>query len=128
LSRGAKGAVFFESDRSAVALLRKNIEAMKVESRSKVIPADIFTFFAKPAQLAKADFIFLDPPYRFLREHSEALRALAMQFQAHMRPGGTMIFRHDAADQLELPNWIKSDERTYGSMTLEFLKAEIVVT
>jgi len=42
LSRGAAHATFFEADRSAVALLRKNIDALKVKDRSTVIERDLF--------------------------------------------------------------------------------------
>src|SRR5258708_37654185 len=45
LSRGAVRVAFFESDRSAVKLLRRNIEAMKVGQRSTVIPGDLFRCF-----------------------------------------------------------------------------------
>src|SRR6476661_4896686 len=46
LSRGAASAVFFETDRSAVAWLRKNIAALGVEDRSQVIAQDLFRWFA----------------------------------------------------------------------------------
>jgi 16S rRNA (guanine966-N2)-methyltransferase len=123
LSRGAAKAVYFESDRSALSLLRKNIAAMKVDDRSIVIPADIFSFFTKPTPIPPANLIFLDPPYRFLRERSEPLRKLAAQLQAHLTSDGTLIFRHDAADELAFSGWDKTNERNYGGMTLEFLKA-----
>src|SRR5687767_15734087 len=46
LSRGAAHATFFEADRSAAALLRKNIAALQVENRSTVIDRDLFKWFA----------------------------------------------------------------------------------
>src|SRR5436853_753972 len=46
LSRGAASAVFFEADRSAVARLRKNIAALGVEDRGRVIAQDLFRWFA----------------------------------------------------------------------------------
>src|SRR5437016_8160373 len=45
LSRGAAHVTFFESDRSAVALLRKNIATLGVSDRSTVIDRDLFRFF-----------------------------------------------------------------------------------
>src|SRR6476661_2428488 len=42
LSRGAVKAVFFEQDRSALALLRRNIETLGVAKRSQVVPGDLF--------------------------------------------------------------------------------------
>ena len=88
---------------------------------------DLFRWFdahGDADNAAGAHLIFLDPPYRFLRERPEDLRRLAARFaEAHLKPGGTVVFRHDAADQLELPPLTRTDVRTYGGMTLEFLQA-----
>jgi 16S rRNA (guanine966-N2)-methyltransferase len=120
LSRGAKSATFFEADRSAVIRLKKNIQTLAVAPRATVIPGDLFKYFTT-APRAKADLIFLDPPYRFLKEQPEKLLALATQFLNHLSPHGLIIFRHDTADRLPLPPLKVADLRTYGSMTLEFL-------
>src|SRR6266496_3078891 len=75
LSRGAEHVTFFESDRSAAALLRKNIAALGVESNSTVVALDIFKWFeTTPPPPRKIDLIFLDPPYRFLRDRPDDLR------------------------------------------------------
>src|SRR5689334_22791675 len=66
LSRGASHATFFDSDRSALERLKKNIAALKVEDRSQIIPGDLFKFFSTNTPTEKANLIFLDPPYRFL--------------------------------------------------------------
>ena len=44
----------------------------------------------------------------------------------HLAADGVIIFRHDAADKLELPGLVVDDERTYGGMALEFLCANTV--
>ena len=125
LSRGAKHATFFEADRSAVGRLKKNITAVGVEDRSKVISQDLFRWFAAaPAPIEGAgeiDLIFLDPPYRFLRERPEELRQLAVKLHVHLPREGIVIFRHDAADALELPSLAAFDRRGYGQMTIELL-------
>jgi 16S rRNA (guanine(966)-N(2))-methyltransferase RsmD len=125
LSRGAKFATFFEADRSALKRLEKNIATLAVSERSKVVSGDLFRWF--DSRTAKredgADLIFLDPPYRFLRERQDDLRRLATCFATtHLKAGGTVIFRHDANDALELPRLKPSDVRAYGGMTLEFLQ------
>lgn len=122
LSRGAEHAVFFEQDRPALARLRKNIDALGVGGRCQVVAQDIFRFFERPEGLRKADLIFLDPPYRFLREKSGPLLQLAQRLAAQLASDGVVIFRHDAADALALPPLARADERTYGGMTLEFLR------
>jgi 16S rRNA (guanine966-N2)-methyltransferase len=126
LSRGAQFATFFEADRSALKRLEKNIAAIGVGERSKVVSGDLFRWFEARSDAdrnAGADLIFLDPPYRFLRERQPDLQRLATRFaEAHLKPGGTVVFRHDANDQLELPGLTRSDMRTYGGMTVEFLQ------
>src|SRR5439155_10416859 len=38
LSRGAERTVFFENDRSALARLQKNIAALDIQGRARIIP------------------------------------------------------------------------------------------
>jgi 16S rRNA (guanine966-N2)-methyltransferase len=123
ISRGAAEAVFFEADRSAQTRLRKNIAALGVEDRCRVIGQDLFRWFASAAPpKPPIGVVYLDPPYRFLRERPDDLRKLAERLSAHVAPEGTIVFRHDVADRLELPGLSRADERTYGGMTIEFLR------
>jgi 16S rRNA (guanine966-N2)-methyltransferase len=124
LSRGAAHAMFFEADRSAAALLRKNIATLRVQDRSTVIDRDLFKWFDHSDEsTARAALIFLDPPYRMLREQPEKLTCLVASILAkHLTPDGIIIFRHDAHDHLEFPSTTTADTRTYGDMTLELLR------
>ncbi len=123
LSRGAAAATFFESDRSARALLQKNITALAVEDRAKIVPGDLLQWFAtEPEPDRRVDMVFLDPPYRFLAERADELIALAGKIVArHLSPHGWVVFRHDIRDRLELPPLHVFDVRDYGSMRVEFL-------
>jgi len=158
LSRGASSAMFFESDRSAVRLLRQNIESLGLADQSTIISMDLFKWFGnrkspRPALVratssesfppspgtpgegerptshapptasrTRADLVFLDPPYRFLVERGTDLRALTERLVTdHLAPDAVVVFRHDAAHELDLPRLRRSDQRTYGSMTIEFL-------
>ncbi len=126
LSRGATHATFFEADRSALVRLRQNIADLDLEKRARVVPGDLFRWFASPGNQhdpqARWDVIFLDPPYRFLREQPESLRQLAHHFATgFLAPAGVVVFRHDAKDTLSLPSLHVSDRREYGGMTIEFL-------
>ena len=61
-----------------------------------------------------------------LRDQQQNLTALAGELaRFHLRADGTLIFRHDAADSLSLPPLMASDTRTYGGMTLEFLRLPV---
>src|SRR5207244_11953132 len=97
LSRGAEHVTFFELDRSAQQRLKENIQALRLNERAGVIGTDLFRHFqasTKPKQ--PIDLVFLDPPYRFLRERPEDLRQLVDALVHHLSPQGTIIFRHDA--------------------------------
>jgi 16S rRNA (guanine966-N2)-methyltransferase len=125
LSRGARHVTFFEFDRSAASRLRKNVALLEVGERSRIVDRDLFRWFADDRNATKdrVDVVFLDPPYRFLKERADDLRALVSNIALHhLAPGGTIVFRHDAADDLELPGLVRADVRTYGGMTLEFLR------
>jgi 16S rRNA (guanine966-N2)-methyltransferase len=123
LSRGASSVTFFESDRSAVKRLAENISTLKVANHSVVVSTDLFGWFKKSMAKEKINIVFLDPPYRFLRERADDLRTLARTLaEKHLTEDGIVVFRHDVADKLELPPFVGDDVRTYGSMMIELLK------
>lgn len=126
LSRGATHVTFFDADRGALAGLKQNIDALRVGDRVRVVPGNLFAWFAsaanRPPDDRRTDLIFLDPPYRFLRERPDELRSLSEAMTVHhLAASGTLIFRHDAADNLVLPALRVEDTRTYGNMTLELM-------
>ncbi|HQY87755.1 MAG TPA: 16S rRNA (guanine(966)-N(2))-methyltransferase RsmD, partial [Tepidisphaeraceae bacterium] len=122
LSRGAKHVTFFESHRPTVRLLRRNIETLKVGNRSTVALADVFESCSKPAE-NPVDLIFLDPPYRYLRECPADLQRLAKLFaERHLQADGLVVFRHEATDELKLDAVEAFDVRKYGGMTVEWLR------
>jgi 16S rRNA (guanine966-N2)-methyltransferase len=128
LSRGASRVVFFESDGSAAEILRRNIKTVRMEDRSQVITADLFSALNK-VKSPGANLIFLDPPYRYLVERPGDLRKLAEQFAArHLAPDATVIFRHSVEDILDLPPLGRYDQRVYGGMAVDFLKCPSVPT
>lgn len=127
LSRGARLALFFEADRSALGLLKKNIATLKVDTQARIIPGDLFKWFthAVVAEQDRPTTIFLDPPYRFINEKGDTLRTLIRSMvEQHLVPGGYIVLRHDAHDQLALPAGTSEfDRREYGGMVLRFLRA-----
>lgn len=124
LSRGAKHVTFFESHRATVRLLNQNIETLKVGDRSTVVSTDIFESCKKSPD-DPIDLIFLDPPYRFLRERTEELQKLAKLFAGeHLKSDGVVMFRHDTADKLAFDELKAFDVREYGGMTVEWLRRQ----
>ena len=125
LSRGADRVTFFEVDRGASERLRENIRTLKVEDRSVVITRDLFRWIEDPKMGGAATLLFLDPPYRYLHERPDELRTLAKHLAArHLAPGATIVFRHEEADSLDLPPFQQEDVRTYGGMSVEFLRLQ----
>ena len=129
LSRGAKFCTFFEAHRPTVARLNQNIMALAASDRSRVVPGDLFRWFnlstVRPGSTdaSGADIVFLDPPYRFLRDHSDEILQLALHLtHNHLRDDAIVVFRHGSADSLELPNLTRYDLREYGEMTIELLR------
>jgi 16S rRNA (guanine966-N2)-methyltransferase len=121
LSRGAAHATFFEADRSALQRLKKNVASLGVDASVTVIAGDLFKYFGRAAPPAQpARIIFLDPPYRFVREQTERLQMLTSRLSLHLAADGLLVFRHDASDSLELPELAVVDRRAYGSMMMEF--------
>jgi 16S rRNA (guanine966-N2)-methyltransferase len=124
LSRGARLAIFFESDRSALTRLRQNIESLGVGERSRVVSGDLFRWLAEheAATTERAGVVFLDPPYRFLRERPGDLRQLAQRLAvAHLMSQAVVVFRHHAGDSLNLPGFRALDQREYGDMAIQLL-------
>ncbi len=71
LSRGARKAIFIESNRAAVDVIRQNLATLGIEQR-----AEVFTSKAVPVLARKsADILFLDPPYELEPEYTAALSA-----------------------------------------------------
>lgn len=73
ISRGARQAVFIESNRAAVEIIRQNIAALKIESRSRIVKAPVATC---AAELTAADIVFADPPYTRAREYEVLFNAI----------------------------------------------------
>ena len=63
ISRGAKKTTFVENDNKALTVLKKNINDLKIEDKSKVFGAKIISFFNHLNKKDKFEIIFLYPPF-----------------------------------------------------------------
>ncbi len=69
LSRGANSIVFFERDRKAVELLRKNVATLKVEDETLCWATDVMKTSFRPKNcdgMTPFDIAFFDPPYKMV--------------------------------------------------------------
>lgn len=101
LSRGAAYAVFIESSRAAVRVLRSNIAALGVEKRCTVLEKAVMPALAR-ADLP-ANFVFLDPPYTASVEYSRVLNFLGDRPEESplLRPNAVVISEHARRSPLE---------------------------
>ncbi len=63
LSRGAREAVFVESDPRTAGVLRENLRALGLEAASLVIVTTVSSFAARRGLEPPFDVVFHDPPY-----------------------------------------------------------------
>lgn len=121
LSRGAGHAVFFDADRHALLGLKQNIAALKVDAAARVIAGDVFKLAPVLDPPAPIGLLFLDPPYKYLGEKPGALQTLVIALLPKLAGEGTIVFRHDTADELAFNGLRQTDRRVYGSMTIDLL-------
>ncbi len=119
LSRGASAAAFIESEREALAALRRNVGALGEEDRAQIVAGDA----TRPPRAAFACAVaFLDPPY-----HSglagPAVAALAAV--GWLTPDALVVIEVAAREELPLPaGFTLMDERVYGAARLVFVRRE----
>ncbi len=64
LSRGAQKAVFVDSGRESIEVIRANIEAARLSDRASVVDSDVFAAVSRlGSKNDRFDIIFMDPPY-----------------------------------------------------------------
>jgi 16S rRNA (guanine966-N2)-methyltransferase len=78
LSRGAKNVYFVDTLPSAAGLIRKNLDALGIDSGFTIFHDEMKRAFWRMQRAhVAADIVFLDPPYRMKDAYGETLRALA---------------------------------------------------
>ncbi len=61
LSRGAADAVFVDSDKGAIRIIKENVTKTKFTDKARIMQSDAFAFLNM--NINKFDIVFLDPPY-----------------------------------------------------------------
>lgn len=101
LSRGAARVYFVESSPPAVSLIRRNLRSLGLEnapgagaSAFQVVEDDVVRTLGKlEAGGVRADFIYLDPPYRMEKTYLQILRLLSQS--RLLGPKTIFIAEHD---------------------------------
>lgn len=126
LSRGAGSARLVESDRTALAALRANVETLALTQRAEVVSGDAL----EPASWGEAPFdvVFFDPPYPLLQAahtRGRLLAALEALLGEHLAPGGCVVFHtpRGAFAPTELAPPPEHRLREYGTNAIWTLEA-----
>jgi 16S rRNA (guanine966-N2)-methyltransferase len=126
LSRGAASVVFIESDRRAFELLRQNVAALGVESRTLCWRTDAIKSSYHPKGVdpfLPFDIVFYDPPYRLAMELTPDsylhLALLRLARDSVTAPGALLYFRAPEGTQLDLPAcWAPAENLAISSMEI----------
>ena len=120
LSRGAKEVVFNDLSKDSVAIVKKNLTALKIAvngDQAKVMQSDYLSCL--DIARGQCDFIFIDPPYRF--DYGEkALQKIAQR--GLLSENGIAVYEHDVSFDGEIEGLEKYDQRKYGKAYLTFFK------
>jgi 16S rRNA (guanine966-N2)-methyltransferase len=98
LSRGARDAVLVEDQGAALEILRRNLAALGLENKVRVLPIPVQKALKKLAgQGEQFTLVFLDPPY----ERGLALKTLtAMQGSGLLLPETRIVAEHSQRETL----------------------------
>jgi 16S rRNA (guanine(966)-N(2))-methyltransferase RsmD len=100
LSRGADKVVFIEHHRPAAELIRKNLEALNIESGFRLLTCKVTTGLERlEGEGREFDYVFLDPPYEEIREYHHVLRQLGRT--SLISPASLVIAEHSRHVELE---------------------------
>ncbi len=121
LSRGASQCVFFELHRPAAVRLRKNIEALGLGDRCRIVTRDVLALGDADLQpLARPALVFFDPPYPLVRDRPAEVARAAMVFARRMSADGRLMLRVEKGGAFA-PDLPVTDGRAWGSMRVLFL-------
>ena len=93
LSRGAAMVYFVEQSQRAADVIRENLESLNVTEGTEVVREGVSLAIPHLANRGlRANFLFLDPPYRLQNEYRETLEALA---GSNLAIAGLIIAEHE---------------------------------
>ncbi|HEX7589793.1 MAG TPA: 16S rRNA (guanine(966)-N(2))-methyltransferase RsmD [Demequinaceae bacterium] len=125
LSRGAKHAVFVESNSAAVAVIRANAESLGVTKATEVARDKVLPWLGRstrPVDLATFDLALLDPPYDL---PPEELAATLAALVPRLTEGAVVVV--EWSSRSEAPAWPKglvpTGAKRYGETTVHYAVA-----
>ena len=118
LSRGAKKVTFNDFSKDSIAILKKNLKALKVDEKEY----QLFNYdynVCLGVVNGPFDLIFIDPPYK--QEFGEiALQKIAQR--GLLSENGIAVYERDRAFQGNIDGLELYDERKYGKTYVSFFR------
>ncbi len=93
LSRGAAGAVFIDSSRRSMNIIKRNIALCGLEDKARTVSGDSISFLENTNE--KFDIIFLDPPYM-----TGLLQSALSKSGKALKDNGVVICEHPKEEKL----------------------------
>ncbi len=123
ISRGAKSAIFVDSQESACKLICGNLKKTKMDSQGRVIRSDYMNFLRNCKD--KFEIIFLDPPY--IEEFLENSLKFITEIDILQRNGIIVTERPlDKEFPWDFPGFSRSRDYKYGKTILTIYRKEEV--
>lgn len=133
LSRGAASCIFIENDRSAIQIVKKNLEVTRLLDKAQVLKYDVFEIISYlENNTIEIDLAFASPPYPLIEKKTyrdKLLTLFSSLCSKHIiQSDGLMILQHRKTDFEITPEafYIELfDTRIYGDTQLSFFKNRI---
>ncbi len=113
LSRGASRAVFVDSSKDSIDIIKRNLQTTKLEECSRVFRTDSISYLKSCRETF--DLVFLDPPYE-----SGLLETAIQNIEKVMNKGGTVICESPVKQDLPegFGEFVKLKEYRYGKIKI----------
>ncbi|MGM9647941.1 MAG: 16S rRNA (guanine(966)-N(2))-methyltransferase RsmD [Eubacteriales bacterium] len=128
LSRGAASAVFCDSNKQAVEVIRRNVQKTKLTEQARVVNSDYKAFIRSAEGKEQFDVIILDPPYasnmvqdavdRILRAGIAAERAIFVcesDKPAPFKGEGLTLHRHNHYGRIYITVLLRGESDEEGA-------------
>ena len=118
-SRGAEEVVFNDYSKDSLAVLKKNLQTLKIPLSDKVKAYNYDYVTCLESQNKPFDIIFLDPPYQF--DYGVVALEKIVE-RGLLAENGIVVYERDRAFETEIAGLEKYDERKYGKAWFAFFK------
>lgn len=117
LSRGAESAIFVDSDKNAVKIIKENLEKTKLSDQAQVFQGDSLAFLSMTGKIF--DIVFVDPPYQ-----TGLLQKAADKLASRVAEGGAVVFEHPFTEELPecFGDLIKQKDYKYGKIAVSIFR------